>query len=81
MTLSLVFLNQSCYVKKVKYFGTIEKFGHLWNNIAIDFEIAFEVAVKVADVEVVMVDEEMKIVDFVHMVEIGSTHQNGVCTS
>ena len=81
VTLSLVFLNQSCYVKKVKYFGTTKKFGHLWNNIEIDFEIVFEVVVEVADVEVVVVDEEMKIVDFVHMVEIRSTHQNDGRTS
>ena len=46
----------------------------LWNNIEAD-------AVEVAEVEVVTVDEEMKTVDFVHMVEIGSTHQNGGSTS
>ena len=46
----------------------------LWNNIEAD-------AVEVAEVEVVVVDEEMKTVDFVHVVEIGSTHQNGGCTS
>ena len=49
----------------------------LWNNI----EAAFVVAVEVAEVEVVATDEEMKTVDFVHMVEIGSTHQNGGSTS
>ena len=53
----------------------------LWNNIETDFEAAFVVAVEVAEVEVVTVDEEMKTVDFVHMVEIGSTHQNGGSTS
>ena len=46
----------------------------LWNNIEAD-------AVEVAEVEVVVVDEEMKTVDFVHVVEIGSTHQNGGSTS
>ena len=49
----------------------------LWNNI----EAAFVVAVEVAEVEVVATDEEMKTVDFVHVVEIGSTHQNGGSTS
>ena len=53
----------------------------LWNNIEADFEAAFVVAVEVAEVEVVVVDEEMKTVDFVHVVEIGSTHQNGGSTS
>ena len=53
----------------------------LWNNIKADFEAAFEVAVEVVNVEVVVVDEEMKTVDFVHVVEIGSTHQNGGSTS
>ena len=46
----------------------------LWNNIEAN-------AVEVAEVEVVVVDEEMKTVDFVHVVEIGSTHQNGGSTS
>ena len=46
----------------------------LWNNIEAD-------VVEVAEVEVVVVDEEMKTVDFVHVVEIGSTHQNGGSTS
>ena len=45
----------------------------LWNNIEAD-------AVEVAEVEVVVVDEEMKTVDFVHVVEIGSTHQKGGST-
>ena len=53
----------------------------LWNNTETDFEIALEVAMKVIDVEVVVVDEEMKTVDFVQVVEIGSTHQNGGSTS
>ena len=53
----------------------------LWNNIEADFEAAFVVAVEVVKVEVVATDEEMKIVDFVHVVEIGSTHQNGGSTS
>ena len=53
----------------------------LWNNIEADFEAAFVVVVEVAEVEVVTVDEEMKTVDFVHVVEIGSTHQNGGSTS
>ena len=46
----------------------------LWNNIEAD-------VVEVAEVEVIVVDEEMKTVDFVHVVEIGSTHQNGGSTS
>ena len=46
-----------------------------------NFEAAFVVAVEVAEVEVVAVDEEMETVDFMHMVEIGSTHQNGGSTS
>ena len=33
----------------------------LWNNIEADFEAAFVVAVEVAEVEVVTVDEEMKL--------------------
>ena len=53
----------------------------LWNNIEADFEAVFVVVVEVAEVEVVVVDEEMKTVDFVHVVEIGSTHQNGGSTS
>ena len=53
----------------------------LWNNIEADFEAVFVVVVEVAEVEVVAVDEEMETVDFMHMVEIGSTHQNGGSTS
>ena len=53
----------------------------LWNNTETDFEIALEVTVEVIDVEVVVVDEEMKTIDFVQVVEIGSTHQNDGNTS
>ena len=55
----------------------------LWNNveIEIDFEATFvttfEVAVEMANVEVVVVEEGIKTIDFVDMLEIGSTHQNG----
>ena len=50
----------------------------LWNNveIEIDFEVAFEVVVEMANVEVVVVEEMMKTVDYVHVVEIGNTYQN-----
>ena len=30
VTLSLVFLDWSCYIKKAKYFGTIENFDQSW---------------------------------------------------
>ena len=51
----------------------------LWNNVEteIDFEATFEVAVEMTNVEVVVVEEMMKTIDFVDMLEIGSTHQNG----
>ena len=50
----------------------------LWNNVEIEIncKVSFEVAVKVGDIEVVVVEEDMKTIDFVHVVEIGSTHQN-----
>ena len=50
----------------------------LWNNveIEIDLEVACEVVVEMANVEVVVVEEMMKTVDYVHVVEIGNTYQN-----
>ena len=50
----------------------------LWNNveIEIDLEVACEVVVEMANVEVVVAEEMMKTVDYVHVVEIGNTYQN-----